>query len=213
MKAAIYCRVSTDDQEKEGTSLHTQQDSCLNYCKQKDYQVVNQFSETFSGLTLDRPELIKLRNLIRTNNIDVLVIYCLDRLSRNATHGVILRDDLDKHHVILESVTEDIDKSPLGEAITYLRGTFAQIEAEKIRERTMIGKLAYVKEGKLPIGTGIGIYGYHWDKTSKNRTIIEQEAKIVHKIFTMALRGSSFNKIAIDLNKESSPSQALYGIP
>jgi site-specific DNA recombinase len=98
-----------------------------------------------------------LRDLIRANTIDVLVVYCLDRLSRNATHGVILRDELDKHLVVLESVTEDIDKSPLGEAITYLRGTFAQIEAEKIRERTMRGKQARLKEGKLPHGTGIGI--------------------------------------------------------
>jgi len=142
MKAAIYCRVSTDDQEKEGTSLKTQMDACLEYCRQKGYQIARQFSETYSGLTLERPKLTELRELLRSNDIDIIVVYCLDRLSRNATHGVILRDDLDKHHVSLESVTEDIDKTPLGEAITYLRGTFAQIEAEKIKERTMRGKLA-----------------------------------------------------------------------
>jgi len=200
--AAIYCRVSTDDQEKEGTSLQTQREACMASCQQKGYQVVRQFTETYSGLTLDRPELIKLRNLIRASEIDNVVVYCLDRLSRNATHGVILRDELDKNHVTLESVTEDIDKSPLGEAITYLRGTFAQIEAEKIKERTTRGKLAYVKQGKLPQGTGIGIYGYHWDKTTKKRTIIEREAEVVRKIFTMALQGCSVNKIAIELNKQ-----------
>lgn len=201
MRAVIYCRVSTDDQEKEGTSLQTQREACLAYCKQKDYQVIRQFSETCSGLTLDRPELIKLRNLIRTNDIDVVIIYCLDRLSRNATHGVILRDELDKNNVSLESITEDIDKSPLGEAITYLRGTFAQIESEKIRERTMRGKLAHVNEGRLPQGTGIGIYGYQWDKTTKKRTIIEHEAEVVQKIFSMVLQGSSVNQIAIELNR------------
>jgi site-specific DNA recombinase len=134
MKATIYARVSTDDQDKEGTSLQTQLQACLKYCHDKGYQVTHKFTETYSGLTLDRPELTQLRNLLRTNNLDVIVIYCLDRLSRNATHGVILRDEFDKHHTVLESVTEDIDKSPLGEAITYLRGTFAQIEAEKIKE-------------------------------------------------------------------------------
>ncbi|MFC2015149.1 recombinase family protein [Chloroflexota bacterium] len=58
-----------------------------------------------------------LRGLVRDGDIDVVVVYCLDRLSRNATHGVILRDELDKHKVLLESVNEDIDKTPLGKAI------------------------------------------------------------------------------------------------
>ncbi len=202
MKAAIYCRVSTDDQDKEGTSLQTQLDACLKYCQEKGYHVARKFTETYSGLTLERPELAKLRDVIRGNDVDVIVVYCLDRLSRNATHGVILRDELDKHHIMLESVTEDIDKSPLGEAITYLRGTFAQIEAEKIRERTMRGKLAHVKEGRLPQGTGIGFYGYNWDKATGKRTIIEEEAKIVEKVFRMALKGVSINQIAIELNKQ-----------
>lgn len=212
MKAAIYCRVSTDDQDKESTSLKTQLRSCLDYCQQKGHDVTHKFAETYSRLTLDRPQLTQLPNLVRSDQVDVLVIYYLDRLSRNATHGVILRDELDKHHVTLQSVTEDIDKSPLGEAITYLRGTFAQIEAEKIRERTMRGKLARLSEGKLPQGTGIGLYGYNWDKTTGKRIIVDDEAKTVRQIFKMALDGISIRQIAIQLNKQLRPSQAVYGI-
>ena len=55
MNAAIYCRVSTDDQEKEGTSLTTQLEACQKYCQDKGYTVVKRFSETYSGITLDRP--------------------------------------------------------------------------------------------------------------------------------------------------------------
>ena len=149
MKASVYCRVSTDNQESEGTSLQTQLEACSNYCQEKGYDIVYRYSETYSGLTLDRPQLNELRELVRNEQIDVVVVYCLDRLSRNATHGVIIRDELDRHHVMLESVSEDIDKTPLGEAITYLRGTFAQLEAEKIRERTMRGKKARAKEGRM----------------------------------------------------------------
>jgi len=202
MKAAIYCRVSTDDQDKEGTSLNTQLDACLKYCQERDYDVSRKFTETYSGLTLERPHLTQLRNLVRADELDVIVIYCLDRLSRNATHGVILRDEFDKHQVIFESVTEDIDKSPLGEAITYLRGTFAQIEAEKIRERTMRGKQARLDEGKLPQGTGIGLYGYNWDKATGKRIILDDEAKTVQKIFKMVLDGLGIHQIAVQLNKQ-----------
>ena len=159
IRASIYCRVSTDNQEREGTSLQTQLEKCLTYCQTKGYEVSYRFSEAYSGLSLERPELDKLRELVRTEAVDILVVYCLDRLSRNATHGVILRDELDKHHVGLESVTEEIDKTPLGEAITYLRGTFAQIEAEKIKERTVRGKRAKAKSGRIPSGNGPGIYG------------------------------------------------------
>jgi len=163
--------------------------------------VVNRLNETYSGLTLERPMLAELRELVRSSQLDVIVIYCLDRLSRNATHGVIIRDELDKNDVILESVTEDINTSPLGEAITYLRGTFSQIEAEKIRERTMRGKQARLKEGKLPLGTGIGVYGYSWKKETGKRQIIDHEADTVRKIFSMAISGISINRMANTLNE------------
>ena len=111
MKAAIYCRVSTEDQEKEGTSLQTQLEACLDYCQRKGYAVSHRFSEAYSGLTLDRPKLNELRDLIRTGDIDVIVIYCLDRLSRDPTHGVILTQELERFNVALEAVTETVDST------------------------------------------------------------------------------------------------------
>jgi len=207
-QAVIYCRVSTEDQEREGTSLQTQLEGCLAYCDQKGYQVARRFSETYSGLTLERPKLTELRDLIRANDIDVVVVYCLDRLSRDPTHGVILTQELEKHNVTLEAVTETVESTDLGKLISYIRGFASKLEAEKIRERTMRGKLAHLKEGKLPQGTGIGIYGYQWDKTTGRRTIIEHETKVVHKIFTMVLQGFSFHKIALELNKASIKSKS-----
>ena len=201
--AAIYCRVSTEDQEREGTSLQTQLEACLAYCEQKGYQIARRFSETYSGLTLERPKLNELRDLIRANEIDSVVVYCLDRISRDPTHGVILTQELEKYNVTLEAVTETVESTDLGKLITYIRGFASKLEAEKIRERTMRGKLAHLKEGKLPQGTGIGIYGYQWDKSTGRRTVIDHESKVVLKIFTMVLQGFSFHKIALELNKAS----------
>jgi site-specific DNA recombinase len=208
MRAAIYCRVSTEDQEREGTSLRTQLEACLAYCKQKGYEIAHRFSETYSGLTLERPKLNELRELIRSNDIDVVVIYCLDRLFRDPTDGVILLQELEKHKVTLEAVTETLESTDLGKMIIYIKGFASKLEAQKIRERTMRGKLARLKEGKLPHGTGIGIYGYRWDKTTGHRTVIDLEAKVVQKIFTMVLQGFSFQKIALELNKASIKSKS-----
>jgi len=201
MRAAIYCRVSTDDQEKEGTSLQTQIDACLAYCKQKGYEVARQFRETYSGLTLERPKLVEIRQLVKAYQLDVVVVYCLDRLSRDPYHGVILTQELENHHARLEAVTETVESSEMGKLINYIRGFASKLEAEKIFERTMRGKQARLKEGKLPQGTGIGIFGYSWDKATGKRIINEPQAKVVLQIFTMALRGDSVNKIATILNK------------
>ncbi|MFC1846667.1 recombinase family protein [Chloroflexota bacterium] len=203
MKAAVYCRVSTDDQGREGTSLQTQLEACQGYCKQKGYQIKRHFNETYSGLVIERPKLDELRKMVRANDIDVIVIYCLDRISRDPTHGVILTQELEKYNIKLEAVTETVESTDLGKLISYIRGFASKLEAEKIRERTMRGKQARLKEGKLPQGTGIGLYGYKWDKESGRRIIIEEEAKIVTRIFTMILQGKSFNRVAIDLNSDS----------
>ena len=53
MKAGIYCRVSGDSQEKEGTSLQTQLEHCLAYCQTKGYDVIHKFTEVYSGLSLE----------------------------------------------------------------------------------------------------------------------------------------------------------------
>lgn len=201
MRTAIYCRVSTDDQEKEGTSLQTQLEACQTYCRDKGYEIVRQFSETFSGLTLERPKLNELRDLIRSNDLDLVIVYCLDRISRDPTHGVILTQEFEKYNVTLEAVTETVESTDLGKLISYIRGFASKLEAEKIRERTMRGKMARLKEGKMPHGTGIGIYGYEWGTDTKRRNILEHEAKGVQQIYSMILRGYSFNKIAIELNK------------
>lgn len=199
--AAIYCRVSTDNQETEGTSLQTQLEACLNYCQSKDYNVAYRFSEAYSGLTLERPNLSELRELVRNEQIEVVVVYCLDRLSRDPVHGVILAQELDKHYVILEAVTETVDSSEVGKMVNYIKGFASKLEAEKIKERTMRGKKARLDQGYLPQGTGYGLFGYDWDAKAKKRVIKPRESTIAKKIFTMITEGQSCFTVASELNR------------
>lgn len=136
------------------------------------------------------------------------MIYCLDRISRDPTHGVILTQEFEKLGVALEAVTEDISNSELGKLISYIRGFASKLEAEKIRERTMRGKMEHLKNGRLPQGTGIGVYGYKWDKSTGRRTIIDHEAETVRKIFNMAIIGTSINRIAITLNESDNKTKS-----
>jgi site-specific DNA recombinase len=187
MKAAIYCRVSTDNQEREGTSLQTQLDNCLLYCQEKNYDVSCRFSEAYSGLSLERPELDKLRERVRTEAIDIVVCYCLDRLSRDPGHGVILLQELEKHNIKLETVTEDVDNSELGKLISYIRGFASKLEAEKIKERTTRGKRAKAKAGRITCGGSARLYGYNYHKATPEiggrRTVNEEEAKWVRQVY------------------------------
>ena len=185
--AALYCRVSTDSQEREGTSLQTQLAACLKYCENKNYEVAYRYSETFSGLSLERPELNELRELVRSEAVDVVVCYCLDRLSRDPGHGVIIIQELDKHGITLETVTEDVDNSELGKLISYIRGFASKLEAEKIKERTMRGKRAKAKAGRITCGGSAKLYGYDYHKATPEiggrRTINEEEAIWVRRVY------------------------------
>ena len=205
--AAIYCRVSTEDQEREGTSLQTQLEGCLKYCESKGYVVARQYSEAYSGLDLQRPKLDELRELVRAGAVGVVVVHCLDRLSRDPTHGVILTQEMERHGVTLEAVIETVDSTELGKLISYIRGYASKVEAEKIRERTTRGKGAHVRMGRLPIGTGRGLYGYRWDKKAKKRVPLEYEVKVVEKVFGMLGTGEGNSTIARALNDQGIPTR------
>ncbi|MFH1031624.1 MAG: recombinase family protein [Chloroflexota bacterium] len=199
-RAAIYCRVSTEDQEREGTSLQTQLECCSTYCKNKDYDIPYRFSEAYSGLKLERPELVKLRELIRTEAIDVLVCYSLDRLTRDPGHGVIITQELEKHGVKLEAVTEDVDTSELGKLITYIRGYASKVEAVKIGERTMRGKKAHAEKGDIPAGFG-RYNGYLGLKHTNKRLVHDGQIDIAREILLRCLDGESSSQITVDLQR------------
>jgi len=212
MKAAIFCRVSGDKQEKEGTSLETQLEESLKYCQGKGYDVCHRFSGVESGLVLDRSMLNELRELVRNERIDTVVVYNLDRLSRDPTHGVIITQELEKHNVTLESVTEDVDNSELGKLISYIRGFASKLEAEKIKERTMRGKRARAREGRMPSGGGSNIYGYDYIKVSQanggRRVINDIEASWVRQIYQWLVNeGLSSNVITYRLRDLNAPSK------
>ena len=86
-RAAIYVRVSTTTQEDGGTSLATQEERCRQYAASRGYDFALFFRETHTGVELwERPQLTALRDAVRHDQVDVVVAYAIDRLSRDPVH-------------------------------------------------------------------------------------------------------------------------------
>jgi len=189
MRAAIYCRVSTEDQEREGTSLQSQLEACQNKARELGYEVPEEFIilETYSGLTLDRSKLPQLRQWVRDKEVEAVIAYTLDRISRDPVHFIILQEELERADIELILVTETVDSSDLGRLITYIKGYAAKLEAQKIRERTMRGVRTRASQGKIPIGGSGKLYGYTYvpgkGVGEGVRYINEPHAKWVKQIF------------------------------
>ncbi len=207
MRAAIYCRVSTSKQV-EGTSLETQEQFCREYAGRQGYAVDSALvmREVYTGEELwDRPKLAMLRDELRRRNVDVLIAYAVDRLSRDPVHLLVVLSEVEHAGGAVEFVTEPVDDTPEGQLVQFVRGYAAKLERAKIRERTLRGKRARVEHGKIH-NSGTELYGYRRDKGRGVRLSCEEEAAIVRRIFVEVVAGKPMRAIAADLNKEGVPS-------
>ena len=169
VKALVYSRVSTDAQERDGTSLDTQERACVEYAESHGMLVVECIKDTASGYTLDRPGIERTRQLLWQGEVDVVVAYAVDRLSREQAQTGVLFYEVEQAGARLEFVTEKFEDTAVGRFILAAGAFTAEIEREKIAERTMLGKLERARAGKLPQGTGKGCYGYRYIKETGRR--------------------------------------------
>jgi site-specific DNA recombinase len=186
-RTAVYARVSTDEQAKHGYSRETQIEACRKYAADNGLTVVAELREDYSGAKLSRPELDKLRAMGERREIDAVIVYTADRLSRNLAHSLILREEWQKAgielHYCNRGKSEDTAESRMTENIEAVFGDYWR---EKIMEGSRRGKVAKAKNGKW-VGTGHPPYGYY--KVGKGREtylqIHPEESAVVKMIFGM----------------------------
>jgi site-specific DNA recombinase len=157
-----------------------------------------------SGATLERPALSELRDLVKLGQVDAVIVYDPDRLSRNFAHLMVLASEFDKAAVELAFVTDAMEKSPEGRMLFGMKGLFAEYERTKIVERTMRGKMRKARAGEQPGGRPP--YGY---RLVRGRHVIhEEEARIVRMIFEwLQKEGLSLRKIQSRLNDMAIPTR------
>src|SRR5680860_900763 len=119
-KAIIYYRVSTEDQAQFGVSLEQQKNNCLSFAEREGWEVVKSFHDDgVSAKTVERPSLQAMLQYCSKNykQIDYVVIYKVDRLSRNVNDYSNILFLLNKLNIKLVSTTEAIDDTPIGKFV------------------------------------------------------------------------------------------------
>ena len=183
MKAAIYTRVSTDNQaEVEFNSCEAQEAKIMSFIKSQDnLEAHRTYSDQgYTGANLERPELQKMLYDIQQGLINTVISYKIDRLTRSPKDFYHLIEVFDKYGVSFFSVTERFDTStPSGRLLRNIMLTFAQFERELISERIKDKMLEKAKKGMW--NSGHTPYGYK--RENKKLVIDPTEAKIVRTVF------------------------------
>ena len=208
MRAIIYLRVSTEGQERGGSSLETQERECLEYAKSASWTEVRIIPDVASGASLDRPGLEQVRRAMRDGSCDVVLAHTLDRLSRNQNHVGVLLDEAEQADVKLDFAIEDFEDTAMGKFILAARAFMAETEREKIVERTVRGKKERARSGRLPQATGKGCYGYTYVPATGQRELNPKQAPIVVRIFEEFVGGKGSSRIAEELNADGVPTFA-----
>ena len=201
IRVALYIRVSTQEQAKEGYSIGEQTDRLQKYAEAHGWTVVKIYTDAgHSGANMDRPALQDMIDDVEAGRIDKVLVYKLDRLSRSQKDTLkIIEDILLAHNTDFESMTEKFDTSTsFGKAMVGILAVFAQLEREQIKERMSLGIDARIKEGKWRGGGNIP-FGYDYEATLDKLVINEYEAMIVRSVFEAFNEGKTFHAISNEL--------------
>jgi site-specific DNA recombinase len=207
--AAIYARVSTEDQGK-GFSIPTQLEACRKLAAHEGYAVPESdvlIDEGISGTTLDRLWLQKLRDLVTTKAITAIIVYDPDRLSRSLGHQLLLAEEMERAGVKLLIVSHPLEQGPEGWLFFQMRGAIAEYERAKILERLKRGLIGraqakHTSGGNVPLG-----YRYVAGHKTGRFELDEEEAALVRRIFQMCVSGMTTRAIAMQLSAERVPTQ------
>jgi site-specific DNA recombinase len=176
---AIYTRVSTDSGlEQDFNSLDAQREACAAYIRSQAHEgwslAPGHFDDGgYSGGTLDRPALTKLMEVIQRRQIDVVVVYKVDRLTRSLADFAKLVEAFDAHGVSFISITQSFNTTTsMGRLTLNMLLSFAQFEREVTGERIR-DKIAASKKKGIWVG-GVAPFGYR--VVERKLTIDEAEA-------------------------------------
>ena len=206
-KSALYVRVSTTHQIDKD-SLPLQRSDLTNYTKFvlgiEDFEIFEDAG--YSGGTTDRPAYQDMMNRIKMGEFTHLIVWKIDRISRNLRDFSDMYDELKKYNVTFISRNEQFDTSTaMGEAMLKIILVFAELERKLTGERVFSVMISRAQKG-LWNGATIPL-GYEWDKDAKFPKPCDNESKVVQYIFDQYEIIKSTTKLAQKLNMEKIPTK------
>lgn len=188
-RAILYARVSTDEQAEKGYSLPTQLATMQKYAAENGYIVPEgyEISDDCSGSKLNRPGLDHMRAMIANHEVEAVIVFSLDRLTRNLAHSLLLREEWQRAGIELHYCNRgQSTNTPESRMTENIEAVFSDYWREKIIESSRRGKRAKAQAGKW-VGNGEAPYGYNREGKGKDvkLSINEQEAIIIQWIFAM----------------------------
>lgn len=147
MKTAIYIRVSTEDQAKEGYSFEVQRDYLESFAKIENLETFKIYQDDgISGYTTDRPAVKELLKDAKQKKFDLVLVYKIDRFSRNLKDLLNLVDELSSCGVGFKSAAESFDTTTLAGRLMFQQlGSFAEFEKNRIADGVFPGIIKSVR--------------------------------------------------------------------
>jgi site-specific DNA recombinase len=206
--AAIYVRVSSDRQKQEGT-IGSQKAALLEYAQAQELTVPVEWifeDEGYSGAVLTRPGLERLRDLVAEGQVEVLLVYAPDRLSRKYAYQILLIEEFARAGTETQFIKAPSAQTPEERLLLQFQGMIAEYERALIAERTRRGKRYRAKGGSVSVFS-VAPYGYRYIKKTEHSqgyfVVQESEAQIVRKIFELYTQERwSSGAVARYLNQE-----------
>jgi len=199
IRCAIYTRQSVE-KDDELSSCQVQFDLCSAHVQSRrslGYELIAErfTDEGHSGATLDRPAFQRLLSVIRSGGIERLVIYRLDRLSRNLRHFTTLFEELKDHDVELDVITApETGAVAMDRFMLNILASFSEFERDLAASRIAESR-AYLKAHGRRIA-GATPFGYSADRHTKQLVVCEEEAEAVLRMFKWADAGVTPSVIA-----------------
>lgn len=203
---AIYTRVSTEDQARDGYSLDMQLKRIKEHCKIYDYEIYKVYEEPGISAknTKDRPKFNEMVEDMKANKFNMIVALKIDRVSRDLIDFLKFMEMAKVYKCDIEFILDKVDTSTAsGRMIMNILAVFAQFEREVIVERTNDGVKGAIEDGHF---SGPPPLGYK--RENKRWVIDEEKVDLVKEIFNLCLEGNTYSQIS-HIMKERHPKVIL----
>ena len=213
--AAIYTRVSSN-QQREAHTIASQTAALVEWAMTLDLRVPQEWifeDDGYSGATLERPGLERVRDLAAAGDIQVVLVHSPDRLSRKYVYQVLLIEEFGRHGVETRFHNGPSSATAEDQLLVQFQGMIAEYERAQILERSRRGKLHRARAGEISV-LGGAPYGYRYIRKREDSpaayVVVEAEARVVRDVYEhYIVTGWSIAAITRWLNEQGTPTRKV----